>query len=242
MSSSMASKMPSWLEFPTFWLSTASQRDPVWHSQRTYRLTCSNFGSAAGHNMFCSPEELADDLSGIKKKTRDEKALKIMQYGTDMEPFARKWYEEKHKANVVEIGLAIPKWNTRIGGSVDGLVTSSDPQGIVEIKCPMSMYKPLKNYTASLASGWKPPQNYHEHIWTSHYDQMMGCMAIVGAPWCDYLVYCEEEDNAFEQRIPFDQEYWEGDLYPKVKSFIENLLDPRLKQRGIEVKEFDPKK
>ena len=116
--------------------------------------------------------------------------------------------------------MAIPKWNLYFGVSVDGVVDNQP--GIIEIKCVQKMYWPLKNYCRNHPTGY-------DHIWKTHYDQMILGMAILNKQWCDYVVYCEKESKVFVQRIPFNADYWKQ-LYTSTQKFI----DVHLKSYQIE--------
>lgn len=227
ISSSVSSSSASWMDCGTYYLSNAEQRSPEWHRTRSGRVTASNFGTCAGNSKFSTPDMLALEISGFKKKEFSENSLRVMDIGTKMEPFARQWYEKTYKVEVKEYGLAVPKWNLYIGGSPDGIISGSD--GIIEIKCPEKMYEPLKKRISELSQ----TQSDHSHIWSTHYDQMQGCMAILNKTFCDYIVYCEPENQVYLERIPFNVSYWETDLYPKINAFIEQKLKPLLEKKGI---------
>lgn len=221
--------MNKWIDCGSYWLNNADQRSQAWHKNRSGRVTASNFGTAAGYSKFSTPEQLADEIAGIAIKEFSEQSKYVMNYGTVNEPNARDWYEKVKNVKVKEVGLAVPKWNPYIGGSVDGYI---EPDGMIEIKCPLKMYKPLKEHMDKIAKGWKPPKNYREHIWPTHYSQMQGCMKIMNLKYCDYVVYCIPENKVYEERIPFDPEFWD-ELYGKLNHFVEKLLIPRLIQQNI---------
>jgi len=207
--------MSEWVDCGTYWLNLSNQGSPRWKDLRV-RVTASNFAAAAGLSTFSTPDELADEISGIKKKEFTPTQIDNMNYGTEYEPMAREWYSKTRGVVVEEVGIAIPKWDPLIGGSLDGNIVDSD--GCIEVKCPKKMYAPLKN----------PPKSGHSHIWKSHYAQMQGCMAITDKKWCDYIVFCPKEDMVYVERIPFDKNYWEKTLYPLLTQFLTEKLLPRL--------------
>jgi len=220
----------NWIDRGTYWLSIYPQSDPHWSELKKKHclLTSSDFGTAIGHNRFTSPDQLADHIAGISPKQFTEENLRVMSLGNKFEPVTRSWYRQTYSANVQEVGLAIPKWDPEIGCSIDGEIL---PNGMIEIKCPESMYKPILSYTSALSLGWKAPPSYSDHIWKTHYAQMQGCMAIMNKQWCDYIVHGLNDRKIFVQRIPFNQEYWSQTLYPGIRKFIEEKLKPRLRQR-----------
>lgn len=222
-----------WIEKDTYWLSTNPQGTDDWLGDRIGRVTMSKLGASVGHSSF--PRDLTSEeridrtamiISGQLKEEFSQNSLDIMSHGTVVEPYARDWHANKNGYTIVEHGLAVPKWNKYLGASVDGDIVGTD--GIIEIKAPKKMYYPLDNYTESINHGWQPPKYYHKHIWTTHYDQMQGNMAVFGKSWCDYIVYCTPEDRVFTQRVLFNPKYWYKELYPKVCNFIETKLKPLL--------------
>ncbi len=190
------------------------------------RVTGSKYGAAAGQSPFTTPEDLAMEIAGLKKSVFSEEAKKRMDHGTNEEPNARRWYEKKYGVVVEEIGLVVPTWDFHLGASVDGVVKDQD--GIIEIKCPAKMYQPLRNHMTLRATGWKPKMYYHAHIWPSHYDQMQGGMAILDKKWCDYIVYSTSEKQVYCERVLFNQNYWDGYLYPALQAFLKTNLFPIL--------------
>ena len=193
----------------------------MWHAHRKFRLTVSNFGGAIGKSSFCSPMEIAIDITNIKPKTTSAKFA--MQHGVVTEPKARDWYCKTRNVEVQEVGLAVPKWEPRIGASLDGEV---GPDGIIEIKSPLVMYEPLQNHMIKINTGWRPPPFYHGHIWDTHYAQMQGGMKITGRKWCDYIVYATESNRSYVERIYFNQQYWDNELWPGVQNFLNNIMEP----------------
>ena len=194
------------------------------------RVTVSNFAAAAGRSRFSTSAELAQEIAGIKEKCFSEEALERMNHGTREEPNARRWYEKAYHVDVEEIGLVVPTWNFHLGGSVDGIVKGTE--GIIEIKCPKKMYRPLKEHIRAREIGWTPRSPYfRSHIWPTHYDQMQGGMAILDKKWCDYIVYATEDGEAHCERILFNEKYWKESLYPKIQSFLSDELFPLIEDQ-----------
>lgn len=197
------------------------------------RVTGSSYGAAAGHSPFTNPpfvpsNDLALEIAGLSEKIFSDEAVKNMKHGSEQEQNARIWYENKYDVKVEEVGLAVPKWNFHLGSSVDGIVEGMN--GIIEIKCPArGVYQPLKDYVKLVESGWKPSKPlYHDHIYTSHYDQMQGGMAILQKDWCDYIVYSTSDSQVYCERILFNKKYWDECLYPKLEEWLDDKLFPIL--------------
>lgn len=237
-----------WLDRDKYWLSTIPQGTPLWDGYRKYRLTASNFGVASGHSVtFKTPSQLADEMAGIVKVEIPERNRELMNYGTRTEPMARKWYEKNRLTTVKEVGLAVWKENPALGCSTDGIILTSQGNGtglmesdlLLEIKSVQKMYGPVKMHMERIRNGFIPPPFYHDHMWTSHYDQIQGNLAIMDKKACDYLVFCQPENSVFTYRVDFNKDYWENDLYPALKRFISDELEPRLERLQLRRAEIE---
>lgn len=219
--------MINWIDCGTYWLNTESQLSENWKKIRNYRATMSKCESMLGLSIFDSIPSTVDQIIGNNGLEKTQASIDNMEHGIKTEPEARKWYEKQYQVKVREVGIAIPKWDVRIGASVDGQVLSSDGHvvGIIEIKCPKKMYSRIDKYIKDSEDGQSFSELYHEHIYRSHYMQMQGNMAITAAPWCDYIVYCSFEGRVFVQRISFNHNYWNKYLYPKICEFTNKYLN-----------------
>lgn len=206
-----------WIEKSTYWIHSGEQGTDEWKRIRLGRITASDFGTVAGWSHFTKPDELLPYLTGELTKSDNEN----MSHGRTFEPIVRNWYSHTRNVPVTEGGLTVPKWDFHIGCSLDGEVENN---GMIEIKCPQKMYLPLKNH--------KKHQPGFSHIWKTHYAQMQGCMAITNKSWCDYIVYCDSEQQIYTERIPFDQSYW-NNLYHHLKSYY-SKHDSILSSRRID--------
>jgi len=189
----------NWIDRGTYTLSTHQQGSKEWLKSRENLLTASKFGKILEGNV---------KKSEILSKDSNQETNTYMVHGIIYEPVARNWYCSTFNVKVRELGLAVPKWDTRIGASLDGEVEGTN--GSIEIKCPATMYGSL--YT---------PQPDYSHIPASHYAQMQGGMKICCKEWCDYIVYSVREKSTFVERIPFSEEYWNKKLYPAILKFLE---------------------
>lgn len=214
-----------WKDGGHFYLYDCEQREEDWKLVRIGRPSGSNIGYLLDHGnpKFSTKEETVDIITYRKKKIFSVKSLEVMDHGTEMEPIARKWYEDKYGVNVTEYGFAVPKWDKRLGVSVDGVVGDD---GIIEIKCPKKMYHPLKNFIFNNNNTSVIPAG-HDHIWSTHYDQMMLGMAVMGKKWCDYIVYSTDDNLVFDQKIYFDAEYWK-EMYKNVTKILDDNITPLL--------------
>lgn len=59
-----------------------------------------------------------------------------------------------------------------------------------------------------------------------YYSQIQGQMAITERSWCDFVIYTEKGISV--ERIPFDAEFWNNKLLPKLIDFFDNCLAPEI--------------
>lgn len=139
-----------------------------------------------------------------------------MKYGHETESLARDWYKKKTGFHVEETGTYILAEDQTYSGSPDGVVT--DPEepdlGNLEIKCVMKMYPNLK-------------KDGNKSIYFNHMAQMLQVMWISGRSWCDYVVFCPKEKQAFIKRVRFDPQLWSR-YHTKIESNTSDIKDDLL--------------
>jgi len=173
-----------------------------------------------------SKEDLALYATGLKTKIFNERAKSVMKIGTEDEPKAREWYQKYYEFEVEEMGLCVPKFNLNIGTSIDGKIKNQN--GIIEIKCPVYMYKELKEYIQN-----KQNKNGFSHIKPYHYKQMQFSMGCLGADFCDYIVF-SRDGKRFVQRIIFDKVFWD-EMYKRTVIFWEEYIKPLIEEHKIKI-------
>lgn len=199
-----------WIDKGRYWVNIHPQGTSGWKSARTM-LTASKIAAAIGKSPFMTREQLLEDLSRSREK--DISHLTRIQRGIDTEPKIRDYYNnyiaKPRGHHVIEFGVIVPKFDSSIGGSIDGAVVDVNGKiiGIIEIKCTDYVYTPLV---------------MRSYIYTNHYLQMLGGMAIVGVPWCDYIVYGYEERRIAIRRVYFKPKEWEV-VYNDIKKFNRDL-------------------
>jgi YqaJ-like viral recombinase domain len=122
-------------------------------------------------------------------------------------------YCEQNNVKMIETGVIIPRWNTDIGGSVDGLVGD---EGMIEIKCPQRMYLSLIDQTSDYLSEEEKKVGMPMY----HFDQIQFYLNVLERKWCDYVVRCG--GDTIIKRVLRNQVYWNGFLYPKILKFVED--------------------
>lgn len=107
------------------------QGSPEWHALRVGKVTSSRLKEVmAKDNLSLIDKLIAEAISGQRKEgyTTAE-----MQRGIDLEPEARKAYENKTGHEVMQFGFLQSEQFPLLGLSPDGLIFSD---GAVEFKCP----------------------------------------------------------------------------------------------------------
>lgn len=133
--------------------------------------------------------------------------------------------------------LYISKTHPFLGASPDSTVydpsTPDEPFGFLEIKCPYT-HRNITPMEASLTSRFcSSPQvsmsgstqlcllEHHPY-----FAQVQGQMAVGGRPWSDFVLFTTRGISI--QRIPFNKNYWEKSLLPKLIAFYDNCLGPEI--------------
>jgi hypothetical protein len=238
--------MEDWIDCGTYFLNKHPQHSLGWASARSGRLTASLFGTFV-IPRYKNPQQIADEMLGFRTEKFHPEAIERMNHGTETESVARKWYCKTYNVTVSETGIAVPKWNDRIGCSPDGLVGDD---GLLEIKAPKKMYWPLEYKTEGIPletsvtfgiNSYLAPKNEKDayeacpiylkspHIPITHYAQMQGCMAIMGRKWCDYVVYATDSGKVYVERVYYDNNFWLY-TYDKILTFLTKTLPERKEQ------------
>lgn len=190
------------------------QRSDAWREKRAGRITASCFmdaiavtaaepgavyksGPRKGQPKF--PESTAardtymrtlafERTAGIPKHEIGSKSL---QWGTDVEAFARESYELETGNIVVESGFLLHPQFEFIGASPDGLVRLD---GGIEMKCPHDEQVHIKTILSGMPE---------EHI-----GQVQGNMLVTGRTWWDFISYDPRQKESlrlYVQRIERDE-------------------------------------
>ena len=131
-----------------------------------------------------------------------------MQWGTDMEPEARRAYSFYADADVTEVGFVPHPKIEMAGASPDGLVGDD---GLVEIKCPNTA-----THIETLLDGNVPAK---------YVAQMQWQMACTGRKWCDFASFdprLPERMRLFVRRIDRDDKMI-AELEHAVVAFLAEL-------------------
>ena len=215
-------------------MDTKGQRNnPKWFEMRRFRLTASQFGRVRCLRDNTKPDSLVLKILGVKKIGRSQ----AMQWGIDNEELAMQQYVEyQHKNGHVSLyacttGLYVSTSHSFLGASPDGAVfdiTEPAPHGFLEMKCPYSQ-RHLTPVEACRSPGFfckldnGQPKLVHSH---PYYSQVQGQMGIGERSWCDFVIYTEKGISV--ERIPYNSEFWEKELLPKLVHFWECCVAPEI--------------
>ena len=198
-------------------------RSPYWYSVRKYRITASYFGEIFKRLPSTHPHHLVlriIDPKPFKCAATDwgkaHESCALEQY--------MKYQKDRGNTNLVisSAGFVISESYPFLGASPDGYVydpSSSEPFGLVEIKCPYKFRGQLLT-EASLDRDFycdleiQPSGDPIVKLKWSHpyYCQVQGQLAIAERTWCDFVVYTTKGISV--ERIVFDQVFWENQLLP----------------------------
>jgi hypothetical protein len=224
-------KGKGYITHKTFYEHKAKQGTKEWESARKdVIITGTSASVAIDANSFTSQEDLIQSLNGVivKKITPDQKVQ--MDNGHLFEPYLREYLSLYFKIKIIETGFIIPKFDTDIGTSLDGLTDEE----IIEIKTTQEIPFGLSQHKQRKEMGFFFPERYHKHIYYSHYCQIQHNMACVNRKWCIYLVFAIKTGDMYIERISFNKEFWDLVLYPAERKFIENykmsLFDTKIKK------------
>lgn len=163
---------------------------------------------------------------------------KAIQWGIDMEDRARSEYIDFQKAvkgdiTVLPNSITLYPLMSFLGALGDGKVVDGSDIGILEIKCPFSCggipvnkmeiqdILHLNDAKFCLEWGSLGPQLKRQH---KYHAQVQGEMAIMGLPWCDFVVWTNAaKNNIFIERIEFDEALCRVMLPKLVEFYMANI-------------------
>lgn len=237
-----------WKDGGSYYYLEGKQLSDSWFKHHKFRLSGSKAGAAIGVCSFNTPMDIIFRIIDVEKKVPcitmfDEKGeiirverkdviflqagmkpVDVMNRGVKGEWKGRSYYEKKFNVKVIEVCMAVPKWNIQLCLSPDGLVGED---GSIEIKLLLKIPQKIKEYLDRIGKGQIFDKYYHDHISDSHYIQMYMCMAVWKRAWCDYIIYCEPDNFVFIYRVWFREGEWNR-IYRRILWFLNRLLNPML--------------
>jgi len=183
------------------------QGSQKWHNARRGRLTGSNFAAALGLSPYKSRQKLWRQLTG--KEAADE-CNPAMQWGTDNEPNAIRWYEIESGHLVQPVGFVVhPKYDF-IGVSPDGFVGTD---GGIECKCPAT-------------------QKLYDGIPDHYLPQVLGFIHVTGRQWCDFVCWTPDEAQIVRMYAAHEKwSEWEQELVAFWNDYVLKDVQPPRKRK-----------
>lgn len=184
------------------------QGTEAWFQMRLGKITASRItdviaqvksGEAAGRENY-RIELVCERLTG---KPTEGFTNAHMERGTELEPFARAWYEVETGEFVKQVPFVDHPTIKNAGASPDGIIG----EGLIEIKCPMA-----KTHIKYLLEDRVPAKYMPQMAWQ---------MACTHSKWVDFVSYCPElpaDMQMFIKRYERDDSYI-AELEAKVIEF-----------------------
>ena len=150
---------------------------------------------------------------------------KATNYGKQMEPKARKQYEDLLGVKVQPTGLTLMSEHHYIGASADGICNSAT----IEIKCPFS--GKCKTVNDLVASGYDHITKLHDGSFalnrtSPYFCQVQGEMAIKGFELCHLIIWTPMDFEIIS--VHYDNDFWKEELLPKLLQFFNLFVRPVL--------------
>jgi putative phage-type endonuclease len=189
-------------------METIEQGTEAWFQMRLGKITASRItdviaqvksGEAAGRENY-RIELVCERLTG---KPTEGFTNAHMERGTELEPFARAWYEVETGEFVKQVPFVDHPNIKNAGASPDGIIG----EGLIEIKCPMA-----KTHIKYLLEDRVPAKYMPQMAWQ---------MACTHSKWVDFVSYCPElpaDMQMFIKRYERDDAYI-AELEAKVIEF-----------------------
>lgn len=181
-------------------MSDELQRTEEWHQARCVKFTGSRFVDVMARNKKTGEPLKAyhDLIMDIVVERMTQKPIEgptgyALQWGTDVEPFAREAYELETGLPVAESGFIVHPLHDFAGCSPDGLVGD---HGGLEMKCPKSSAIHLERFIEGVPAEYVP--------------QIQGCMWVTGRQWWDFVSFdprMPESHQLFVRRVERDESY-----------------------------------
>ncbi|XP_045189076.2 uncharacterized protein LOC123546672 [Mercenaria mercenaria] len=190
-----------------------------WHEHRKNRITASVFGSIIKRKKEVNESFL--------KNTFCQKPFvsKPTSYGQVHEKTAKILYVKKTGNHLHDVGLVVNPTFPFLGATPDALVCAGGSTGLVEVKCPYS----ARNYSVlqAIQSNVKDfcliqtGENIELNRNHAYYFQVQGQLLVTGMPFCEFIVYCNED--IFVQRIEPDRDIMLTILKKMTDFYIKNF-------------------
>jgi len=176
------------------------QRTDEWKQQRRGKFTASEIHKLMGIKGLGKTgetyiiEKVAEELGA----TMPEVSTYAMQWGTETESYAKRFYSKAFKCSVSEQPFIIAQWCDVAGCSPDGLVTEWDENNNplqtrkgLEVKCPYNPAHHIQNLMI------KSPDEFKE-LRPEYYWQVQMSMAVCNLNLWDFVSYYPGIDDDYQ--------------------------------------------
>ena len=209
----------------------------LWHSVRRYRISASHFGAICRRLPTTPPQSLVLQILHPKQFSSAATEWGIHHEGIALKKYCELQHQSGHYGLYYsKSGFVINENYPFLGASPDAVVhdpNSKHSFGLAEVKCPYS-YRHVHPVEAAESTNFccrievDDANKKHLKLKETHvyYSQIQGQMAITERSWCDFIVYTEKGVSV--ERIPFNTEFWNNTLLPKLIDFFDNCLAPEI--------------
>lgn len=176
-----------------------------WFEARKNRLTASNFGTICKR---LKTTKYGPTVHRLLYKDNNEQ-LPALQYGRLNGPEAVRQYEKEKNVKVLPCGLFVDLHIGFLAATPDGLI---EPNGIIEVKCPISIRTlgikfAVKNKKSFYLKYNENTQQIYLNKNHEYYYQIQGQLHISNRDFCDFVVWTPKEIHI--ERIQRDDMFWE---------------------------------
>jgi len=193
----------------------AQNNSLIWKSERSKRMTSSNFGS------ICKATKRRDmNLLVRSMISPDEVNSPAIAHGKKYEDIARKKFEEQSGLTVRTCGLFISIDHPVLAATPDGII---DDDTLIEIKCPYSAFHQEaspENAPFLIRSDSGEVALARSH---NYYYQVQGRLFCTGRKLCKFIVYTSKGLDV--QDVPYDDQFI-TEMLLKRDSFYHTFLKP----------------
>ncbi|XP_060861867.1 uncharacterized protein LOC132938894 [Metopolophium dirhodum] len=195
----------------------------AWRNEGRKRLTASKFGE------ICKMRENTSCKIKVHNILYKYPTMcKSMSYGIEMEPHARRQFEELKGLDVRTCGLFIDREFPHLAASPDGLI---DDDEILEIKCPFvakdtkSAIEAVENKLLSYCTINEQGNILlkKDHI---YFYQVMGQLRVTKRNVCYFVIHTPNWTNV--EKIYFYLSFWQNKMVDKLKLFYIECLLPEI--------------
>ena len=185
------------------------QSSVQWHELRFGKVTASKFSAVLAKGQGKTRKSYMMQLAAeiLTGQQQDSYSNSAMEWGTEQEPNARKYYEAVNNCKVEQVGFVErDEW---IACSPDGLVGDD---GLIEIKCCNST-----TYITTILANKMP---------TTHIPQVQGQLWVCERKYCDFVSYDPRvKDRPFFCKRVYRDETFIKELEVQVVMFVEELKE-----------------